>query len=147
MTDFNYFVAENKNERDRLLTLTSRLTNKELGVKLPNGWTLAMTLSHLAFWDLTQANRLKNWIEKGEAPTLIKGNSENDALAVLAAVIPPQETVKLVNESAEAIDRELEKLDKGKVENLMKMGFERMLRRSLHRKTHLDQIEKTLEAK
>ena len=46
------YVIENTVERDRLMALTARLTEEELRRQLPNGWSVATKLAHLAFWDL-----------------------------------------------------------------------------------------------
>jgi hypothetical protein len=45
------FVAENAKERERLRSLVERLTDKELSLPLGNGWTIAVALAHLSFWD------------------------------------------------------------------------------------------------
>jgi hypothetical protein len=43
------FVAENAKERQRLISLVTRLTDEELRLPLDNGWTIAVALAHLAF--------------------------------------------------------------------------------------------------
>jgi hypothetical protein len=45
------FVVENTQERERLRTLVTRITDEELSLPLGEGWTIAVALAHLAFWD------------------------------------------------------------------------------------------------
>jgi len=45
------YTTENTHERQRLRTLVARVSDDDLTRPLPNGWTVAITLAHLAFWD------------------------------------------------------------------------------------------------
>ncbi|HTC21693.1 MAG TPA: hypothetical protein VK859_12640, partial [bacterium] len=109
---------------------------------------VSMDLAHLAFWDLRQAFLLKGWLEKGvkpsSIPNMVDVDAINGSLSVLSARLPAPEAAKLVTEAAEAIDLEVEKLTPEQAEELVKMGFERLLHRALHRRAHLDKIEKAL---
>ena len=114
---------------------------------MPNGWTVSDTLVHLAFWDLRQLAVLKQWIVKGVQPMPIDSRTVNEAVGFLTKSIPPRAAVKMALEAAEAIDRELEKADPALAIEILKQGHERMLNRSLHRREHLDKIEKALTTK
>jgi hypothetical protein len=45
------YATENAHKRQRLRALVARLRDDDLTRPLPNGWTVAITLAHLAFWD------------------------------------------------------------------------------------------------
>ena len=49
----------------RLQALVSRLSDADLGRDLGGGWTVAVALSHLAFWDRRIAYMLERWMEDG----------------------------------------------------------------------------------
>jgi hypothetical protein len=45
-------IAEsNRVQTERLRSLARRLTPEMLAVRLPRGWTVAVALAHVAFWD------------------------------------------------------------------------------------------------
>ena len=54
------FVADNAQERERLISLVARLTDEELSLPLGNGWTIAVALAHLAFWDQRSLFLMRN---------------------------------------------------------------------------------------
>ena len=45
-------IAEsNRTQTRRLRTVALRLTPELLALRLPDGWTVAAALAHIAFWD------------------------------------------------------------------------------------------------
>jgi hypothetical protein len=147
VTENKSYKTENKQGREKLRTLVTRLGDGELTLQLPNGWTISEALVHLAFWDLRQLAVLKQWISKGVQPMPIDSRTVNDAVSVIAKSIAPRVAVSLVLEAAETIDRELEKITPAFAAEILKQGHERMLNRALHRREHLDKIENVLNAK
>lgn len=141
------WVLENAEERRRLAGIITRLTEDELALSLPNGWTVAVALAHLAFWDLRQAALLRRWIEEGVRPGSLDAEAVNEPLGQLCEVLPPGATVALALDAAEAADQAVANLTEAQARELIEMGFERNLRRHLHRKNHLDKIETVLKAK
>lgn len=147
MPDFQKFIQENKQETERLLALIARLKEEDFHRRVPNGWTVAMTLAHLAFWDYFQITMLKHWLEEGGKPRhgVSDSFSVNEPLSNLIRAIPPQEVVKLVTEAAAGIDSMVEKLTPDQAEELFKLGMEKTLHRALHRRNHLDKIERAFQ--
>ena len=45
------FAESNRRQAERLRKLVARLDASMLAVRLPNGWTVAAALAHIAFWD------------------------------------------------------------------------------------------------
>jgi hypothetical protein len=141
------WIRENAKERRRLAALATPLTEEQLGRLLPNGWTVAVTLAHLAFWDLRQATLLRRWAEQGVKPGSLDAEAINEPLSLLSEAMPLEATVALVLDAAETVDQAVEKLSQEQVNQLVEMGFERNLQRFAHRKNHLDKIEKVLGEK
>ncbi len=145
------FNEENSLERQRLIQLLARISERDLTREMANGRTLADTLVHLAFWDFRQLAVLRQWKKSGVGSFPIDVRplpnnvwALNEAVAALANNIPPREASPLALKAAEAIDGELEKISPELVEEILGAGQERILRRSLHRREHLDKIEKTM---
>jgi hypothetical protein len=147
MPDLQTILQGNRKERERLLALVAGLKESDFQRRLPNGWTIGVTLVHLAFWDLRQAAMLKRWLEQGVKPAPIASMDPdvvNGPLATLSETIPSQAVVKLVTDAAQAIDELVKKLTPAQAEELSQSGLERNIHRAQHRRHHLDKIEKTL---
>jgi hypothetical protein len=59
------FVAENAQQRERLRSLVRRLTDEQLSLLMENGWTIAVALVHLAFWDQRSLVLMRKWRTTG----------------------------------------------------------------------------------
>lgn len=138
------YVRENAAERERLFRLTDRLTEQDLARSLPNGWSVATTLAHLAFWDRYYLALVHEWQRMGFAPVPAAVDAINEAVHVVTSTIPPACVIQLVRDAAEVIDREVEGLRADLATTIDVSGYQRILRRSLHRREHLDQIEGVL---
>lgn len=139
------YVAENNAERERLVQLTSGLSDSDLGKKLPNGWTIAAALVHIAFWDRRQMAVLEQWKKDGVKTIEADPTTVNAGVTALAAAIPPKAAVSLAVEAAEDMDGKVAALSAELATEIEKKGHERILRRFLHRRGHLDQIEALLK--
>jgi hypothetical protein len=141
------FVKENAQERERLRSLVERLTDGELSLPLGNGWTIAVALAHLSFWDQRSLLLMRKWKKSGVEPSPIDMDITNDSLLSLWLAIPPRKAANLATSSAEAIDRELEEASSDFITAIESLGERHRLYRSIHRKLHLDQIEEVLSNK
>lgn len=138
------FVTENAQERERLLFLVARLTDEELSLPLGNGWTIAVALAHLAFWDLRSLFLMRKWKKSGVELSPIDIDLTNDSLLSLWLALPPRTAANLAVSSAEAIDRELEEASSDLITAIENLGEKFRLYRSMHRKLHLDRIDEIL---
>jgi hypothetical protein len=141
------FVAENAKERERLRSLVKRLTDEELKLPLGNGWTIAVALAHLSFWDQRILFVMRKWKKSGVEPSSIDIDVTNDSLLSQWVTIPPRKAANLAISSAEAIDRELEEASSDFIAEIEGLGEKFRLYRSIHRKLHLDEIEELLSSK
>ena len=142
------FVAENARERERLRNLVNEITDEELMLALNvEGWTVAVALAHLAFWDERRLVLVKKWKKNGVTPSSIDVDSVNDALVPLLLAVPPRKAAKMSILMAEALDRELEEASLDLIAAIEALGDSHALNRSIHRKMHLDEIETLFRTK
>jgi hypothetical protein len=138
------FVAENAKELERMRLLVDRLTDEELIFPIGNGWTIAVALAHLAFWDQLALFLMRKWKKDGVEPSSVNFDVINDALLTLWLAIPPRTAAHLAISSAEAIDHELDEASTELINDIVSLGEKFRLYRSIHRKQHLDEIEEFL---
>jgi hypothetical protein len=139
------YVVENKLSRERLGKLVKVIKDEELTLTLyAEGWTVAAALAHLAFWDQRRLLLVRKWKKNGITPSPIDEDLINDTLVPFFLALPPRKTAGLSLSVAQELDRELEALPAGLVEEINKLGDRHALNRGIHRKMHLDDIEKRL---
>jgi hypothetical protein len=143
------FITENAKGRERLRNLVDKIADEELTLALnAEGWTVAVALAHVAFWDERRLVLVRKW--KKEGITLspsIDVDIINDALVPLLLAIPPRKAANLSVLTAEVLDRELEEASPDLIAAIEAMGDIHALDRSIHRNLHLDEIEALLKAK
>ena len=141
------FVSDNDTERARLRALVARLSDTDLARALPAGWTVAAVLGHLAFWDQRILVLLDAWEGKGIAPpALHEADTDwvNDAGKPFLLAMPPRQLAGLAVTIAEAVDRRVAALPDDLITRNAAAGTPLSLRRSEHRREHLDEIESAL---
>jgi hypothetical protein len=138
------FSIENTSARLRLVSLVAGLSDEGLARQLPNGWTVAQALVHLAFWDLRQLALLKRWQRSGVNSSPVDVDVTNEAVLGVSNAIPLKEAARLAVASATAVDAEADRVSEELYAVIVASGHERVLRRSLHRNEHLRQIEEML---
>ena len=141
------FVSENDTERAHLRALVARLSDTDLARPLPAGWTVAAVLGHLAFWDQRILLLLDAWQGKGIAPPPHhEADTDwiNDAGKIFLLAMPPRQLADLAVSIAEAVDRRVATLSDELVTRNAAAGSPVSLRRSEHRREHLDEIESAL---
>lgn len=142
------FVIENKMERDRLKKLVARLTDAELELVIyKEGWTIAVVLAHLAFWDNYALALLKRWKKDGVSLSHREWDNINDALLPLALDLSPRTAAEMALSSADATDREVKQSSPKFIKAVEALKEPYRLNRGFHRKMHLDEIEAFLKAK
>ncbi len=143
----NDYVQENAAERERLLRLTKELTESDLARPVGRGWTVGTKLLHLAFWDLYCLELLKKWNEVPPSVSTLDVDAVNECVKALSGAVPPSTVCELVQRAARAVDRQVEATSTDLKARIIGAGRERMLKRFIHRRAHLDQIEQALSAK
>lgn len=143
------FIVQNDSERERLTVLVARLCDADLGRSLGEGWTVAASLAHLAFWDRFVLARWDQALRDELAvPSLDDRLTEMVNAAGLGGwrAVPGRQAARLAVDAAEALDRAIERLPVEAVRTARDRGQHRLLDRSEHRRVHLDEIEAVLPA-
>lgn len=138
------YDTDNERSRAMLRALVARLEDADLRRDVGDGWTVAMVLAHLAFWDGRAAQVAERWLANGapdEAP--IDVPSANDGMKPLLAAVPPLEAARLVLDAAERVDALVAQYSPALVE-AASTGSAIRGNRSEHRLEHVEQIEAVL---
>jgi hypothetical protein len=140
------YIKDNAISRERLARLVNRLTDEQLKLVIyKEGWTVAVVLGHLAFWDERRRILLKNYPEKGVSPTQVIPDIANDALLPLLLSIPPRKSAELALATAEALDKEIEAMPDELFNEILALKEPMLLNRAAHRNAHMDEIEAFLK--
>ena len=140
------YIAENDRERRRLEALVGKLDDAALGRPMPDGWTVAGVLAHLAFWD----QRIVTFIELLKRGAKVPAEDPIDVEWINAAAKPtqlalsPGRAATLAVETARAIDQAVATLSDELLAKNAAAGGQINLRRAEHRREHLDEIEQVL---
>ena len=81
-----------------------RLDAAMLGVRLPNGWTVAGALAHIAFWDRQRLCLMRRWAAGDLCSGAYDGDLFNAALQPLLELIPPERAAAAAVQAAEEVD-------------------------------------------
>lgn len=140
-------VEENDTSRRELGELVGRLDEASFDLEVGAGWTVATVLCHLAFWDQRVLFVLRKWQSAGFEPsrlTPLSVDSLNHAAKEIARRVPGPAAAGLALESAAAVDSQVAEIGDELTGRILSAGYERFLRRSLHRREHLQKIQKAL---
>jgi len=138
----NSYLEKNRAELERLQDLVSKLTEGELLTRLPDGWTVAATLAHCAFWDRFALLRLQKWEREGIKLVPLEIDSLNEASKPEWLVIPPLVAARHALEAAEAIDAKIATLSSELLQSYISRRANSWMYESWqHRKEHLDEIQ------
>jgi len=115
-----------------------------LTVRLPNGWTVAGALAHVAFWDRLRLCLMLRWAAGDMCSAAYDPNLFNDAMQPLLEMIPPELAGAAAVKSAEEVDALLLEVSDEVVAAALARPDAPNLDRGSHRQEHLDRIEKSL---
>jgi hypothetical protein len=147
MMGIREFAEENDASRLELEQLIGRLDQDLFNLKVGSEWTLSTVLCHLAFWDQRVLFALKKWQTTGLELTRLNPlsvDSINQAVTTIAQAVPGPAAARLALESAVAVDAQVAETSDELARQILSEGFERFLRRSLHRREHLQKIHQLL---
>jgi hypothetical protein len=141
------YIEDNAAARQELAALIARLDARRFHCAVGFGWTVATLLCHLAFWDRLALSRLTEW-ESGQIETSRLGaqaiDGINEGVKAISQAVPGPAAARLALDSATAVDLRVEGIADELRARIVQAGFERILRRSLHRREHLRKIEEAL---
>lgn len=145
------FAESNRLQRERLRALVAHLDASKLATRLPNGWTVAGALAHLALWDRQRLCLMRRWaagdMRTGDPPGEARqhdGDIFNDAVQPLLELIPPERAAAAAVQAAQEVDAFLLQVSDEFVATALARPDAPNLDRGSHRTHHLDIIEKAL---
>src|SRR5262245_3262710 len=138
------FAESNWSQTEHLRQLVGRLDAAMLGVRLPNGWTVAGVLAHIAFWDRQRLGLVRRWAAGDFCSGAYDGDLFNAALQPLLELIPPERSAAAALQAAEEVDALLLEVSDEAVAAALARPDAPNLDRGSHRGYHLDQIEQAL---
>lgn len=138
-------IAEsNRVQRARLTNLVRNLDDAALRTRLPNGWTVAGALGHLAFWDRQRLCLIRRWAAGDIRTGAYDSEVFNDAVQPLLEMIAPERVGAAAVQAAEEIDALLLELPDEMIEAALARPDAPHVDRGEHRSHHLDRIEDAL---
>lgn len=138
-------LARNMQSLRALIELVEGLTPEDLARDLGGGWTVAMALGHLAFWDGRQAGALRMYGERGEVLGEADSEATNAALEPLLRVLDPGAVGGLALAAAEAVNAAAAAFDWERAARELGAPTAHVpLARWVHREEHIAQIEGAL---
>jgi Mycothiol maleylpyruvate isomerase N-terminal domain len=130
----------------RLQALVTSLSADFLNRRLGNGWTVAATLGHLAFWDHwveARWNHFERTCSFHNLPDDITDLANEAAMAGWHA-LPPRETVRLCLDAAISVTHRIERLSPEHIAAAVETGRLALVNRTLHWYPHMDEIERAV---
>jgi hypothetical protein len=140
------FAKSNRTQAERLRRLVQRLDAAMLAVRLPNGWTVAGALAHVAFWDRQRLCLMRRWAAGIPCNGAYDGELFNETMQPLLELIPPERAAAAALQAAEEVDAFLLEVPDAVVEAALARADAPNLDRGSHRGYHLDQVERSLAA-
>lgn len=137
------YVERNQASRERLRALVERLGDDELTRELPDGWTVADALGHLAFYDRRAAILLRRFAQEGVFASPYDYDTLNEILLHFTRAMPPRAVATEALAAAAAADEAAAQTPEALVSEIRSMAQVK-LDRAEHRETHLADIEALL---
>lgn len=137
------YVKGNDTERGRLKALLAKCSEADLARPMPDGWTVAGVLLHMAFWDQRIVVLLDQWQNDGVIPRLedpADVDWTNDSVKPMLLAVAPRAAADLAVRIAETADAMVAAARDDLVEQNRYLNFSR----ADHRGEHLEQIEAAL---
>ncbi len=138
-------TIENENETNRLERLVSKLTDQELSLPMDAGWTVSSVLAHLAFWDIRAMKLINLWKQSDVEYSALDTDIINEVTREIFIEMPPRIAANIAVEKARILDQILKELEPEFIEKIRTVGKNVRLERYIHRRLHLDEIEKALK--
>ncbi|HEX7252337.1 MAG TPA: hypothetical protein VF376_05595 [Thermoanaerobaculia bacterium] len=137
-------AESNRTQTERLRKLIPRLDARKLAQRLPNGWTVAGALAHVAFWDRQRLCLLRRWAAGDWCNGGYDGDLFNATAQPLLEMIPHERIAAAALQTAEELDGLLLEVPDDLVAAALARPDAPNLDRGSHREHHLDIVERAL---
>ena len=139
--------AGSRAQTARMRALVAGLDASALAARLPSGWTVAVALAHLAFWDRQRLCLLRRWAAGTDCHGGYDGDLFNEVLLPFLEALPADRAAAMAVRTAEEIDQLLSAVSDEVVAAALARPDAPNLDRGPHREYHLDQVEQALAAR
>jgi len=138
-------VAEsNRMQTERLRQLIPKLDASKLALRLPNDWTVAGALAHVAFWDRQRLCLMRRWAAGDWCNGGYDGDLFNATSQPLLEMIPHDRIAAVALRTAEELDALLLEVSDDVIAAALARPDAPNLDRGSHREGHLDIVERAL---
>lgn len=137
-------AESNRSQTERLRRLIEKLDREKLTRRLPNGWTVAGALAHVAVWDRQRMCMMQRLAAGHTITGIYDGEVFNAAMQPMLELIPPEVAAAAALRAAEEVDALLLELPDDLIAAALARPDPPNLDRGSHREGHLDQIEKVV---
>ena len=123
------------------------MSDEDLKRPMPAGWTIAAVLAHIAFWDARAIYWLDKWAGGVTPSPYEHENVEavNESAKPLCLALRPRDAADLSLRLAEEADGKVKALNDEMLARIRATGAPPFnLSRAIHRKEHLDDIDREL---
>ena len=138
------FIEANTRSRQELAALADRLSDEELALITPYGWSIAALFAHMAWWDQRVLVLLRRWKEMGIDESPVDSQLINDALKPLCHALEPRTAVSMCLSSAAETDAEIATTAAELVAQIEAGPTHFRFNRALHRDDHMNDIEQLI---
>jgi hypothetical protein len=132
-------LADNAEQLRRLESFVAGTS--DLNHDLGGGWTVAVALAHLAFWDRRAVLLLQRWATRDVAPDDPDDDILNRALVDEWRELPPRRAAAMAVDAAREVNAAVRELAPETFAAVQARDDLWLLHRGNHRREHLDQIE------
>ncbi len=137
------YTAVNASERARLVALVVKLADEDLQRPVGHGWTVGATLAHLAYWEQRNLAALDAWEAGGTVTPTLDFDEINDQMLPEWLAASPADVQREAINAAAATDAKIDALAPELVQSILAVR-PRTIIRAMHRREHLDEIERAL---
>jgi hypothetical protein len=141
------YIEQNSESRRKLEDLAATLTDDDLTLVTPYGWSVAALFAHMAWWDQRVLVLLRRWKANGVDDSPVDSNAVNEALKPLCHVLEPRAALHLCLTSAEETDAELSTTSTELFAQIEVSLNHFRMNRALHRNDHIHDIESLVREK
>jgi hypothetical protein len=139
-------IQDNSLGNKALRKFVEALSPRDLAAAMEAGWTVSAVLMHLVFWDQRAITLIEKWKKEGVGDSAIDTDVINETTRRLCLAIPPTDAAAICLQSIDAIDRLIAELTPAMVEAIQTRGKTVRLNRADHRRTHLVEMERAVQA-
>ena len=134
------FTEENSTSLQRLEEASLSLSDEDLALETPYGWTVGALFAHMAWWEQRVTVLLRRWKESGVDEVPVDSEMINEALKPLCHALDPRRAIQLCLDSARETNAEVAATSASLIEEIDASPNFFRINRSLHRDGHLSDI-------